>query len=383
MNAAAVMPLPRNAILFIGAIGALVIALAVLSPAGAEGPALSVRSDSPVGAMLLARWLEASGYRVRQVLSNPINPDDVNVLFVLNPLLPYSAGEAARVRDWVSDGGVLVVAGQPFITNSLLEIFGVQLGVISASDEALKPAAPTLLNPPFSPLAAGADYRLHASERPDMVVHFSVNDAPIIGSFNQGRGRVWVLGALTPFTNRGLREAGSAELVQNLLAGVSPDAVIGFDEARHGFGGDSGSFLGWLIGTAPGWGLLVGVGVTLLYLTLRGRRFGQPVPLPDNLLRREPVEYIQAMANLTRRAGHRAETLKHYRAQFRRKICERYGLDPRASDNDLLKAVVFYDAAIDEAELRDLLAKLSAQNPTEAQLVETAAAADAWMKRYL
>lgn len=377
------MMIPRHTLLLLVATGALVIALIVLAPPSTPAPGLSVRGDDAAGAMLLARWIEASGYPVRQVLSNPIDPAAVEVLFVLNPLLPYREDEAARLRDWVQDGGVLLVAGQPFVANTLLAAFEVETTFLLQENTLLSPAAPTLLNPPFSSLNATAQFSVNISPREDAVVHFYVDDLPVIVSIPEGRGALWVFGTLRPFTNRGLQDEGSPELLRNLLAGIPTGTVIGFDEARHGFGDEANSFTGWLLLTAPGWGLLLAVGLTVVYISLRGRRFGQPVPLPDNRLRREPVEYIQAMAHLTRRAGHRAETLKHYRAQFRRRLCERYGLDPRSSDDDLLKAITSYDAAVDAAELRDLLTKLAVQNPTEAQLVESAAKADAWMRKVL
>ena len=58
-----------------------------------------------------------------------------------------------------------------------------------------------------------------------------------------------------------------------------------------------------LLTTPPGLGLVLAFGLTFVFLALRGRRFGRIVPLPDETLRREPVEYIQAMANLYRRSG--------------------------------------------------------------------------------
>ena len=103
----------------------------------------------------------------------------------------------------------------------------------------------------------------------------------------------------------------------------------------------------------------------MIFLALQGRRFGRAVPLPSDRLRREPVEYIQAMANLFRRSGQRAAILKHYRDQLRRRLTERYALDPHLDDIELVKTIVFRDPTVDEAALRGLLRRLSSKQINE------------------
>jgi hypothetical protein len=214
-----------------------------------------------------------------------------------------------------------------------------------------------------------------------VVTHASADGNKVIVSFNEGQGQVWVIGAIYPFTNRGIQESANARLVANLVNTLSHRAV-GFDEARHGFGTPS-SISGWLFNTPPGWSILLALSLTLLYLALRGRRFGRAVPIPEERLLREPVEYIRAMANLFRRSGQRTEMLKHYRAQFRRRLSERYNLDPRLDDIEIVKTITFRDPTTDEAALRNLLSDLSRNSISEAQLVTTASEADDWVRNNL
>jgi hypothetical protein len=364
-----------------GLLGIVILAIAFtfLLPKPTGVP-LSVRDDDANGGMVLALWLERSGYQVRQVLSKPIQIDGVDVLFVLNPISPYTDQEVQAVRDWVRRGNTLIVAGGPNIVNNLLEPFQVSVSTLFLSDETVAPAAPTLLSPPFDKVRANPVHAIR-STRPDLIAHILSGDAPILASFQEEQGTVWVSGALRPFSNRGLSEpeSNSSRFVLNLLAAIPSKAVIGFDEAHHGFDQPL-SLMGWLVGTAPGWGLIVGLVLTMLYLTLRGRRFGRAVPIPEERLRREPVEYIQAMATLFRRSGQRGEILKHYRDQLRRRLSERYAVDPKMNDVELLKIVVYRDPTIDEAVLRNLLERLSRRHVNEQDLVSTAKDVDSWLR---
>ncbi|MBN1287789.1 MAG: DUF4350 domain-containing protein [Anaerolineae bacterium] len=360
-------------------LGVFAVISALTGPLPAAPP-LSVRGAGPDGALVLWRWLEQSGYPVRQVLSDPIRPEGVDVLFVLSPLTPYSRQEAERVRDWVRAGNTLVVAGMPFMVNDLLEPYGVSVAYFTGGVEPYTPAAPTLVAPPFDAVYLGAQYKV-VTDRADAVVHLAAASAPVLVSFNEERGTVWVLGGGYPFSNRGLRDPASARLVLNLLAGAAEDARIGFDEARHGFSGAPASLFDWFVGTAPGWGILAAVALTMGYLALRGRRFGRALPLPESRVRREPVEYIQAMANLFRRSGQRKAMLDHYGRQLRRRLSERYALDPRLSDAGLVQAVARRDPAADAAELGRLLKRLSSGRAGEYELVGIALEVDSWLRK--
>jgi hypothetical protein len=360
------------------ALGMLAVIATLVAPAP-PAPALSVRSTDADGTMALRLWLEQSGYAVREVLSNPIQTDGLNVLFILDPFISYSSDEAATIREWVRRGNTLIVAGEPLFLRELLEPYNASVSYLDHYVSTLAPASPTLLLPAFERVRVDTYYGVE-TRRPDVLVHLATEDVPVLVSFREGQGTVWVTSALRPFTNRGLSDPGSARLVLNLLARVPRTAVIGFDEARHGFG-TAPSVSGWLFGTAAGWGLLLAVGLTMVFLALRGRRFGRAVPIPEERLRREPVEYIQAMANLFRRSGHRVEMLRHYRGQLRRRLSERYSVDPHLSDVELVKTVAFREPSIDEAALRGVLRRLSDERGSEQDLVSAALDVDEWLRR--
>jgi hypothetical protein len=355
------------------------ITVAVAPPP--EAPPLSVRNADRDGAMALQMWLRDSGYDVREVLSyNQL--DDVDVLFVLEPeLFIYSDAEAQLLQSWVEEGHTLIIAGTPLAANALLTPYDLSLNFLPFSAEMLSPAAPSLVNPPFGTVRAEA-VSVVETERADVVPHLFSIDQPVLVSASHGAGRVWVSGALRPFTNLGLQDPGSARLVANLLAGIPATSTIGFDEAAHGYGDPaSQSLSGWLFGTAPGLGIVLALVVTMAFLTTRGKRFGRAVPLPDDRLRRESVEYIYAIATLFRRSGQRSEILRHYDEQLRRRLSERYAVDPKLDAIEFVKTVVYRDPTLDEAALRDLMKRLSQTKVSEQELIRTASDVDQFLRR--
>ncbi len=360
---------------------ALLSIITVLTAPAPTAPSLSVRNDRADGAMALQRWLQHSGYKVNEILSISKQLSSVNALFVLEPSVRVSDGDIRLIRDWVRKGNKLIVVGEPFSVNNLLEPYEISLDYRILETEAIAAAAPTLLHPVFGVAAVEVAYPI-TTERNDAVPHLFISNLPVLMSLPESKGEVWVSGVPVPFTNRGIRDEGNGKIISNLLANLPANAAIGFDEAAHGYGDETTlDFNTWLFTTPPGWGILLSVAITLLYLALRGRRFGRPIPLPDDRLRRESGEYIHAMATLLRRSGQRSEMLKHYESQLRRRLSERFALDPNLEASALAKTVVYNDSSIDEAGLRNLLRRLRQTNVNEGELVKTVMDVDAFLKQ--
>lgn len=360
------------------------VALAILGIIGvlfappADAPALSIRSTKPDGAMALLEWLRASGYETQELTSLDKQLTSLDVLFIMQPIFDYDQADHQHLKDWVQEGGTLIVVGSPFSLNLLLGDYDARLEYGWDDTPALSPAAPTLINPPFDSATVFGAYPIR-SERDDMIPYVFNQAGPVLVSLTEGAGQVWISGALRPFSNLGLRDPGNARLVANLLAGLPKTAVIGFDEVVHGFGEEDvpQTFAAWLFRTPPGWGILTGVTLTMVFLGLRGRRFGRAIPLPDDRLRRESVEYIQAMGTLFRRSGQRNAVLKHYHDQLRRRLTERYALDPNV---DLVAAVAARDTHIDVMKLRHMMSQLQRQTVSEAELVKITSEVDEFLR---
>jgi hypothetical protein len=360
-----------------------VIAAAItIAQPSEDYPTLSDRSTNADGALAFRLWLEQTGYSTHEILSNPIQLGDEDALFILAPLMSYSNQEAKTIYSWVTQGHTLIVAAYPYTVDELLRPYQVTLHLLSTKANDLQSqTAPIMASPPFDKAKVEPIASI-TTQRTDVTVYISSGTDPILVSFPEGSGTVWILGALQPFTNLGLSDPGDARLVTNMLTRLPQGATIAFDEARHGIG-EIPSVSAWLFDTLPGWGLLIALVLTMTFLGLRGRRFGRAVPLPDDRLRREPVEYIRAIANLFRRSGQRAEIVRHYRRQLRRRLHERYSVDTNLTDVEMVKIIAFRDPTIDEAALRTLLADLARPSVTEPELVKLAAAVDGWLRERL
>lgn len=361
-------------------IAVVVLAIGTVLSMPSPNIPLSVRSDGADGAMALQLWLSQSGYRTRE-LTSWSELDAVDVLFLLDPTDHlYADDEGRRVQSWIRGGGTLVVAGNPFILEGFLQPFALSLSSSRVKGDTAIPGAPTLQLPPFSAVRFDSGYAIHA-DSPDAVAHLYTADDPMLVSEAIGRGQLWLAGMLRPFTNRGLHDPGSARMIANMLTGISPSSVIGFDEGGHGFGDVSQqTFTGWLTTTAPGWGILLSFGLTLIFLASRGRRFGRAEPLPDERHRRESAEYIHAMGALFRRSGQRTEVLAHYLEQLKRRLSDRYGVDPKLDANSLVEEVIARDSTIDGPRLRRLMASLTPREVSESALVVILSRLDSFLR---
>jgi hypothetical protein len=120
--------------------------------------------------------------------------------------------------------------------------------------------------------------------------------------------------------------------------------------------------------------------VVFVALALGGRAFGRPVPLPKDSARRAPVEYITALANLNRRAGHRKSVMADYHHRLKRGLGNRYRLDPTLEDDDFVARLLNYNPTLNATALRKLLVSLRQQKVSESELIKLAAEVAEWSK---
>jgi hypothetical protein len=366
-----------------------VVVTAVLLPQPSSTPPArrtnaSVQNKYAGGASTLRQWLEQMGYRTKVLTAGRVNPAGCDVLFVLQPENPYTADDAQVVAQWVADGHTLIVGVSDIAANSLLGPYNVSLiGWRYAGT--LTPTGPALSDPPFDAVQPGGQIGVITTARTDAAVQLvSAPGDPVVMSFFHGRGIVWVVGTVYPFTNSGLTAESDARFILNLLAPVPDGATIGFEEALRSpataqQAQSSGGLIEWVITSRAGRSILAALALVMVFLLLRGRRFGQPIPLAQEHLRREPVEFIVAMANLMRRSGQRAEALRTYRAELQRVLAHRYAVDPHTPANDLVRVVAQNDPAIDTAALAKLLHDLSRPSVSEQELVRLALEVHTWI----
>ena len=344
-------------------------------------PPLSSLSSAPDGALALKLWVQELQYVVNeQVLGNFVPPEDASILLMLDPILPAES-ELQAVDDWVEVGGTLIAIGEQYGMYSLVDHYRFSLSYLSEQNTVPARETPLLSSPSAMDLKnTKVSFALH-SEREDFVVLVTHQGEPVVVSFEQGQGRV-ILGTVAgSFTNAGLKQPGNPELVLNILSLAQTKGPVWFDEWHHGLrSGDQ--ILGpsaFLRRTPVGRSLLFITFAVLIVLFMQGRAFGRPVPLPQEIRRRGALEHVTGVANLSRRAEHRSAVMMHYHQQIKRKLGQRYRLDPNMNDREYVDALAGYNVSLNKDELLNLLSRLKREEVSEAQMVHLAAEASKWI----
>jgi len=376
--------LSRDTKLSIGILLLLVLVTifaAIQNQAQQENPKLSSISSTPDGALALKLWVQKLHYNVdEQVLPNFLPPKNVSTLFMLEPLFP-TEDELQALDDWVDAGGTLIAIGEQYGMYSLIDHY--KFDFLYLSDQNGPPATE---NPLFDSPAAldlnRAKVRIALqSGRDDFVVLVAEKGQPVLVSFEQGKGRV-ILGTMTEsFTNAGLKETGNPELVLNILALAQTKGAIWFDEWHHGVRSGE-QILGpseFLRRTPVGRSIHFAALIIFLVLFIQGRGFGRPVPLLQETRRRGALEHITGIANLSRRAAHRSAVMLQYHQQIKRKLGQRYRLDPNMDDREYVDTLAGYNTSLEKDELLSLLKRLKQKDVSEPEMVHLAAEASKWI----
>lgn len=382
--------LSRDSWLAIG----LVVVLAAVTVAAAlqqtremEPPPLASFSSAPNGARALFLWLGELGYIVSGDALEVFDiPEDVKLLFILEPTVSLTTPDWQVLDEWVEDGGTLVVAGQDFAAGLAASHYEFTLAY-QAIPTTLTAQTPLLASPPLTATVHAQARAVFTTERSDFIPLLADEARAVMVAFEKGEGRVILSAAPFPFSNAGLKETGNPAIVLNLLSGLDQSDLVWFDEWHHGLRNTrvSATIAGpedWLRSTPAGRSLLFVAVVIFVGLLLRGQLFGRPVPLPQDVSRRAPLEYITALANLSRRAGLRGVVLRQYHHWLKRGLGHRYRLNPTLPDDEYVKQLAAFNPNLDAAALRSLLARLtpSRRTVTEGEMIQLAAEAADWLK---
>ncbi len=349
-----------------------------------EAPPLSSFSSAPDGARALWLWLEALGYSVSNEVGQTFRlPENAGMVLMLEPLAGITADEWETMDAWVESGGTLVLAGDRFQTTFAVSHYGCALTYLGTRVPTLTVQTPLLTSPPLTGTVSAQAQAYFATNRDDVVTHLAVESRPVMLSFERGAGRVILSAAPFSFSNAGLKEEGNPQLVLNVITAANQPGVIWFDEWHHGLRSTRAELIGpgdWLRHTPAGRSLLYAATVIFLALVMRGRHFGRPVPLAKDVARRAPLEYITAIANLSRRAGHRLAVLHHYHHRLKRNLGKRYRLNPTLPDGDYVAQLAELNPDFDANALHSLLTRLRQGRVSESEMVQLATEVAAWLK---
>jgi hypothetical protein len=290
----------------------------------------------------------------------------------------------AHIEDWVRQGGVLILAGNTAATMLVADHFDFGLSFNPGPLAGLAAQSPILASPPQRDEVRGGFRSTWLAQEDEFIVLFAKDGSPVVAANEVADGLLIVSASAFPFSNAGLKEPGNSQLVLNTISAGGGQGLIWFDQWHLGLQARPATTISgpidWLRWTPAGRALLYSVLVILGALALSGRSFGRPLTLPERRYRRPPIEFITALANLGRRAGHRQAVLADYHYRLKRSLGYRYRLDPQLPDREFVQRLAQIDAGVDRAALARLLARLSHPQPSEAQLVQLAIEASEWIK---
>jgi hypothetical protein len=371
------------------AIGLFVVLLLVTVAAAIQQtrekapPPLASFSSASDGARALWLWLAELDYSVNYEAAKVFRlPQETSLILMLEPFTEITPDEWQTIDKWVEGGGTLVLVGDQWGTALAVRHYEFNLRYLPPPTSTLNAQTPLLVSPPLT--SANVQPRAYfETSRDDFVPHLAVESGPVILSFEREAGRVILSAAPFPFSNAGLKEQGNPSLVLNLISAANRPGLIWFDEWHHGWRSDRAEVVGpgdWLRYTSAGHALLYVAAVVFVALVLRGRRFGRPVPLPKDISRRAPLEYITAIANLGRRAGHRAALLRQYHQWLKRGLGQRYRLNPTLPDDEYVAQLAQFNPNLDATALGNLLVRLRWGKVNESEMIQLAAKTAKWLK---
>jgi hypothetical protein len=374
----------RDILIIVGLFLALILFIALgpgRQPQPSDPAQATTHSSAREGTLALYNWTRALGYDSRRLEYRPFELEERDAaLIILNPAEPINRTQSRAILDWVGQGGTLIFADDRSaffgVSNALLDDLQFDTEVYSTTQliEQAGPAQPALDQPPTG-TALVRTGRMLLPGRDDYVKLLGAPDALLIAGIKQGSGYIYLSATTFPFTNEGLRDAENAALVLNMLRRVPAGGRIQFDEYHQGFFTPP-STSKILFGTPWGWAAAYAVAVIALYLILSGRRFGRPVPLKEELIRRSSAEYVESMADLFQRGGKRDYILRHYHSALKRALARKDGINPQLDDAEFVRELA-RARPLNEDSLLALLARLRAAKPNEADLVRTVSEADA------
>jgi len=330
---------------------ALGIGAAMIDPPGGSGThSPSSFSATTQGGKAAFETLRALGYQVERSFEPMavIDAEAERTALVFTGAAKPSEQDARALQEFLEAGGVALLIGPQ----------GAQfLGVSGAvPEEAVlgKPPTHRVLAP--SPVVSQVtEITMTATGgRPEFggsyVSLFAVSaEEPLVATARVGRGRVSWWAAPTPLTNAHLSSASNLQLLLNAVGAPGERRVL-WDEHYHGH---SRSLWSYAAGTPLPWiGVQAGLLLAAVFATYSRRR--GPVRSPATPLRNSPLEFIEMLGALYRRANANGAAVTSARTRFSRTMAASCGIPYDAADETIAR-LMMSRFAMDEREVLNVL----------------------------
>jgi hypothetical protein len=179
----------------------------------------------------------------------------------------------------------------------------------------------------------------HVWEGPHVPLYGNAGEA-IVVTWKLGRGRIVWWAAPTPVTNSGITREGNLPFFLDCIQAVRPGANPGettvlWDEYFHGY---RGSLWDYFKETPVPWAIFQLALVAVFVLLAFGRRSG-PLYAPAAVSRLSPLEFVDTLGDLYRRASAGSAAVGVAYQRFRTQLIRRLALAPSISNMQLDAAV--------------------------------------------
>jgi Domain of unknown function (DUF4350) len=341
-------PGDRKLLLIGGAILLVLIVATVLfapSPDDEEGPGTpTTYSTADGGAQAAYLLLRELGYKSERWEKSPTDlPADAEgkILILAGPIDFPDKKQRDSLLGFVRAGGWIIYAGNfPFL---FVETGAVAPPSLTPASSALRDTFPAIAPSPFtqgaSKITMNASNRWVASDGAQVPL-YGEPEEPVVVTWRLEKGRVLWWDAPTPVTNSGISKDGNLPFFLGCIHAVRPGSSPGettvlWDEYFHGY---RGSLWDYFEETPVPWAALQLALVAVFVLLAFGRRSG-PVYAPAAVSRLSPLEFVDTLGDLYRRASAGSAAVRVAYQRFRTQLVRRLALAPSISNAQLDAAV--------------------------------------------
>jgi hypothetical protein len=341
-------PGDRKLLIIAGTILLLLIVATVLfapSPDEAEGQGIpTTYSTTNSGAQAAFLLLRELGYPSERWEKSPTElPADAEgkILIVAGPIDFPDKKEGDALLSFVRSGGWIVYAGN--FPHLFLGSGAVAPSSLTRKASLTAETFPAIAPSPFthgaSKITMNASNRWVTSDGAQVPL-YGEPEEPVVVTWRLEKGRVLWWASPTPVTNSGISREGNLPFflgcIQAMRPGASPgETTVLWDEYFHGY---RGSLWDYFKETPVPWAVFQLTVVAVFVLLAFARRSG-PLYAPAAVSRLSPLEFVDTLGDLYRRASAGSAAVRVAYQRFRTQLVRRLALAPSISNMQLDAAV--------------------------------------------
>jgi Domain of unknown function (DUF4350) len=324
----------------------LILATVTLAPPATteEGQGVpSTYSTANNGAQAAYLLLQELGYRSERWEKSPtelpVNAES-DILILADPSNFPDKGERESLLRFVKSGGRMIYAGNfpfLFLQNGATTPASLRKSAFTTDTYPALAPSPFTLGVPEITLSSANRW---LDSDVNQVPLYGDRDGPVVVTWQLGKGRILWWASPTPLTNAGISRPGNLLFLLNSIKAARPGARPGattilWDEYFHGY---RGSLWDYFQETPVPWAIVQLALIAFFVFLAFGRRSG-PLYATVRASRLSPLEFVDTLGDLYRRAKAGPAAVRVAYNRFRTRLTRRLALAPSISNMQLDAAV--------------------------------------------